>query len=128
MPPGGADAARLELELPAEPKSVFAARQALSQYVMGKGVDLEGVRTAVSVAVGNAVSHAYRGRAPGPVALRAEWNDEGLLVQVSDEGVGMQAQPVGAGLGLGLALIGKVSDRFEIAEGPGVTISMFFGR
>jgi serine/threonine-protein kinase RsbW len=116
----------LRLELPAEPRSVFAARQALSQYVMGGGIDLERVRTAVSEAVGNAVTHAYRGDENGSVELSAEWIDEGLLVAVSDQGVGMTPHVGSGGLGLGLALIGKVTDRFEITEGPGVTIRMIF--
>jgi anti-sigma regulatory factor (Ser/Thr protein kinase) len=119
-------ASPLHLVLPAEAKSVFAARQALSQYVMGEGVDLERVRTAVSEAIGNAVIHAYRGHETGSVELRAEWTDEGLLVTVSDQGVGMTPNIDSGGLGLGLALIGKVSDRFEIAEGQGVKIRMVF--
>jgi anti-sigma regulatory factor (Ser/Thr protein kinase) len=66
-----------QLVLPAERKSVFGARQALTQYLMGEGVDLERVRTAVSEAVANAVIHAYRGRDAGSVELKAEWTDEG---------------------------------------------------
>jgi serine/threonine-protein kinase RsbW len=118
----------LQLELPAERESVSAARWAVSQYVIGEQVDVERVRTAVSEAVGNAVTHAYRGQERGPVELRAEWTDEGLLVAVSDNGVGMTPHIGSGGLGLGLALIGKVCDRLEIAEGPGVTIRMVFGR
>lgn len=67
----------LDLELPAERGSVAKARSAASKIAREVGVEELDVKIAVSEAVGNAVIHAYRDRAPGrsasaPVAPKAD--------------------------------------------------------
>ena len=50
-----------------------------------------------------------------------------LRVTVCDEGIGMRPRLDSPGLGLGLSLIARVSDRFELTEmRPGVRVCMAF--
>lgn len=110
----------IELKLPSEAKSVSRARRALREYAARVGVDTEAVALAVSEAVSNAVLHAYRG-AKGMIAICAELAADGrLLVTVIDRGVGMKPDPDHGGMGLGLPLIGLVTDSVEVSS-PGET-------
>jgi serine/threonine-protein kinase RsbW/stage II sporulation protein AB (anti-sigma F factor) len=91
------------------------------------GAPTEDVRLAVSEAVGNAVSHAFRGTSPGTVRLRAEVRGRKLIITVSDDGTGMRPNPDTKGMGMGIPLITKLAldARFDSTEG-GTTVSMSF--
>ena len=88
----------------------------------------EDIALGVSEALTNAVLHAYVGYPrPGEMAVRA-WLGEGSLeVVVSDAGSGMRMRADSPGLGLGLAVIARVSDRLLIEDAmPGVRVRMSF--
>ena len=112
------DRAPLELELPSDATSVGAARHAARNYAEGAGADAEAVSIAVSEAVGNAVRHGYRNGRDGVIRLQATLNGDGLLITVADCGKGMSPHPGSGGLGVGLSLIGRVSDGLEIHSRP----------
>lgn len=103
---------------PAIPASVPAIRRAIADfaYRSGAGADqVESVRLAVSEATTNVVVHAYRG-ALGRVYTSA-WRTPGrLVILVGDDGCGLRSDSASPGLGLGLALIERVSDGFELVE------------
>jgi stage II sporulation protein AB (anti-sigma F factor) len=73
---------------------------------------------AVSEALTNVVVHAY-GEAPGSIQVTAGIASDELSVLIADDGCGMRSRDENRGLGLGLTLISKVSDQFELAERSG---------
>jgi anti-sigma regulatory factor (Ser/Thr protein kinase) len=123
---------RLSLAWAAVPASVAEARRAVAEYAASVGVDsdtLAALRVAVSEAVTNAVVHAYLdATAPGPVHVTAERTDEGMWVEVSDEGRGMIPRPDSPGIGLGLPMIARTTAGFELYErdGGGTVLKMRF--
>jgi anti-sigma regulatory factor (Ser/Thr protein kinase) len=114
----GASTDKLELALPAAPSSVATARHVLSTYAERCGwTDLWPIQTAVSEAVGNAVLHAYPKSANGrQVWVSAEVDRDGLLVAVEDEGTGMRPRVDSPGLGLGISLIERLTDRLVMED------------
>jgi len=70
----GAVAARADWELPAEPASVTLARGWLREFAESHGVrpqEVIDLTLAVTEAVTNSVIHAYIGRDPGTICVRA---------------------------------------------------------
>jgi two-component sensor histidine kinase len=119
----------LELTLSAGSESVAKARHAAADFARNNGADPEDVALAVSEAVSNSVIHAFRGRDPGKIDVRALRDGDSVVVSVSDDGVGVTPNPDSPGLGLGLALIGSLSAGVELRkEGHGTTLVMRFPR
>lgn len=116
----------LELELQAEPRSVPAARHAVSRLARAAGANPDDVALAVSEAVSNAVIHGYRGSA-GTIVVRAHLAEGHFVVEVNDKGVGMRPHPERSGLGMGLSLIMRLARdaAFDSSE-SGTTITMRF--
>jgi serine/threonine-protein kinase RsbW len=87
--------------------------------------EIADLKLAVTEACGNAVRHAYVGRAPGCVDLELVPCPDRLEVVVSDTGAGLRLPlperppaPSEAG-GMGLGIIRSVVDEVEITRGPG---------
>jgi anti-sigma regulatory factor (Ser/Thr protein kinase) len=121
------DERALELSFLAVSESVREARHAVADFARAHGADPDDVALAVSEAVSNAVIHAFRGREPGRIDLRALVDGDRLVVSVSDDGVGVTPNPDSPGLGLGLALIGSLAEGIELRrDGRGTTIIMRF--
>ena len=125
--------ASLSHSLPATADSVSRLRRAVAEFAYGHGASdrvLEAVNLAVSEALTNVVVHAYRdAAAPGPVLLVVAVRDDALTVTVADQGCGMTPRDDSPGLGLGLGLISRLADTFEIgprAARPGVVLRMGF--
>lgn len=108
------------ISLPATPESVPQARRAVSDYARRSGLSesrLEDLRLVVSEAVTNVVLHAYRG-SPGELHVAAVAADGRLWVVVGDDGDGIRPRRDSPGLGLGLGLIGRLSDGVEVDRRP----------
>lgn len=116
---------QLDLELAGEPASIARARHAAARLADELGAPVNGVRLAVSEAVTNAVLHGYRGERSGTVEVKARVERGRLVCVVRDFGVGMSPNPDSPGLGLGLALIGRVADDLRIEGDPGETVVSF---
>jgi stage II sporulation protein AB (anti-sigma F factor) len=107
------------------------ARQLVSTLAASAGVRgqrLEDVRLLVSEAVTNTVLHAY-GDSPGEVHVIAAILPGELWVIVADDGDGMRTgESERGGLGLGLALMARLSDGLTIAtrSNGGVEARMCF--
>ena len=122
------EATLLDVDLPAEPRSVSRARRAVLSALRGIAVDRDAVGVVVSEAVTNAVLHAYRDRDdPGSVHVSASMDDHGVRIAVDDDGLGMRPRGDSPGVGLGLPLMGDLADRVEVSNrGPGTRIAAFF--
>ena len=114
-----------EVELPAAPDAVAAARHAVSRFGASHGADGDKVGVAVSEAVGNVVLHAYPGEQNGHVRIRAQVDRDAVLVTVMDHGSGMRGSLAEKERGWGLSLIGSVADSVAVeSSGIGSLIEM----
>lgn len=125
------DRSALTRRFPARPDQVRLARREVEAYARAHGaIDPAGIALAVSEAVTNAVVHAYiDAREPGDVEVLAHrHSDDGLEVQVCDDGRGMKPRSDSPGLGVGLPLVAKLAQRFRVEARPsgGTAISMVF--
>ena len=120
----------LDLSLPAAPESLRELRDAVVDFARPlPELDLEALRLAVGEACTNVVVHAYRDQdAPGSVHVRAIAGDNGLVVEVSDDGCGPSPRGDSPGLGLGLPLMAQLSRELEITgrEPRGTKVRMVF--
>ena len=123
----GTPGTSLQLSLRAESESVAEARHAVAEFAREHGADADDVALAVSEGVSNCIIHAFRGREPGRIDVRAIADDDVVVVSISDDGVGVMPNPDSPGLGLGLALIGSLADGVELSrDGHGTTLVMRF--
>jgi serine/threonine-protein kinase RsbW len=123
----------LDERLPARSQSIARLRHAATAFAGRHGASdsqREDIALAVSEAVSNAVKHAYPGRnEDGTVQLYARISDAMLEVLVCDDGDGMQPRSTSPGLGLGLAVIGRVTQELQVESrdpAPGVRVRMTF--
>ena len=119
---------RLSKVWPAVAASVAEARAAVTTFAQSAGATADAL-AAVSLAVTNAVLHAYLDReTPGTVEVRARREDDHVVVVVADEGRGMLPRTDSPGLGLGLPLIAQMTKSLEVhdRDGGGTEIRMSF--
>jgi anti-sigma regulatory factor (Ser/Thr protein kinase) len=112
------------------PDSVPLARRTLVGLAAALGADeeqLESIALAVSEALTNCVVHAYPGHA-GRIHVSAWVSDFDLSIRICDEGPGFEADSDTPGLGVGLGLIARLADQFEIAQpaSGGTEVKMSF--
>ncbi len=124
---------RLQERLPAQPESIAPLRRAVVAYAGTNGASerqREDIALAVSEALSNAVLHAYVDHeVAGDVIVDAQIDERVLEVVVEDDGGGMTPRTDSPGLGIGLALIGRLTEQMRI-ESPdsalGVRVHMTF--
>ena len=117
----------LSIELPAEPRSVAAARHAAAGVAERLGCDVFAVKLAVSELVTNAATHAYTGIDAGPIVVLARSIRGRLVITVADRGRGMTIRPDSPGLGMGLPLVSSVAHDVRIeSDDDGVAVSAAF--
>jgi serine/threonine-protein kinase RsbW len=118
-PPRIAPAFRLEV--PAAPESIPRARASLSEWassIAPSDSELHALELVVTEGVTNAVLHAYTEGVSGAVRIRAEARYDGVLLAIGDDGTGMRPRPDSSGLGLGLPLIGMLTESLTIKDAP----------
>jgi stage II sporulation protein AB (anti-sigma F factor) len=116
------DLSVLARRFPARADQVGPARREVAAYAREHGaVDPDGIALAVSEAVTNAVVHAYiDAPQPGEVEVVAKRvADDGIEIHVCDDGRGMIPRRDSPGLGVGLPLVAKLTQRFHIETRPG---------
>lgn len=116
----------------AVPASIARARHAVSAHAAAAGIEgerLEDIALLVSEAVTNSVRYAYTDASQGEVFVIAAVVAGELWVVVADDGEGMRARPhEDKGLGVGLALMARLSDGMEVRKRAtgGVEVQMRF--
>jgi len=121
-----------ERVLPAIASSVGRIRRELAETLARHNLAAErraDIALVVSEAATNAVLHAYRDDAPGPLYAAASLRADSLIIWISDFGCGMLPDPVNAGLGMGLGLMDQLSDHLRIApeaNAPGTCVTATF--
>ena len=119
-------------ELPAVPESVATIRRKAREVAECCGADEQraaDITLAVSEAATNVVVHAYRETDQGRLALAAAVDDGEVCFEVVDDGDGLTPRVDSPGLGLGLPLIARLTDRFEVRPrggGRGTELFMAF--
>jgi serine/threonine-protein kinase RsbW/stage II sporulation protein AB (anti-sigma F factor) len=115
----------LDATFPAQPAQVPAIRRAVAEIARECGAaqhTIVQIKLAVSEAATNAVLHAYRDAKAAAgnvrVVVRAT-QDSGLDIRVRDEGIGPLPRRDSPGLGLGLDLMARDADSFELRAVPG---------
>jgi serine/threonine-protein kinase RsbW/stage II sporulation protein AB (anti-sigma F factor) len=117
---------------PAQPESVGQLRHAVAAFASAggvSGVQLGDIRLCLSEAITNSVVHAFcDGRAAGVVVVSAEFGTDGLLVTVSDDGMGYVPRVDSPGLGLGIPTIGALSTSMTLGSSlsGGTELAMTF--
>ena len=118
-------------EAPAAADQVRPVRAFVRAYAHRVGLGDEQTNDAVLAvweAVANACVHAFPDRDVGTIKVALSFDDEGMVALVSDNGVGMRPRLDSPGAGLGLALIGKLTDSYEVASSAtdGVELTLRF--
>ncbi len=121
----------LEVSMPAEPGAVRLMRTEVLRWFREQPVRDDGLASAIALAtseaVANVVRHAYQGDIHGRVELDASLGDDDILIRVCDRGLGLTARSDEAHNGLGLPVIGRVSNGTTVAsDEAGTTVSMRF--
>ena len=116
-------AERQEWTAQAEPTEIPRLRRAVvdfvARYDVAAGI-LDDVRLCVTEAATNAVLHAFRSRGgSGTVVVSADIEERELVVHVADDGSGFAPRPDSPGLGLGLSLIGRLTQSLTVSHRPG---------
>jgi serine/threonine-protein kinase RsbW len=107
---------------PAQAQAVTEARRAVARVLGRAGVTqatLERIRLAVSEAATNAVLHAYGDGRPGEFRVIVDVDDDQVTIVVADDGSGLTPGRDRPGLGLGLPLMGQMSDGLIMSDGHG---------
>lgn len=119
--------------LPAVASAVRELRARVTAFAQAAGAPRElqdAVALAVSETVTNAIVHAYAGaRETGTVSMSCRVAEGRLVVEVSDDGVGMGPRADSPGVGHGLAMVGAVADALDTApgrNGHGTVVTMTF--
>lgn len=121
------------LSLPARAEYVSVVRHVLGGVADGWQIDphdLDDVQIAVTEACANVVTHAYRDMPPGTMEVRGGLEDDHVVVTVRDRGPGVLPHPDSEGLGMGIALIGALTERLEFgyADDGAHEVRMAFAR
>jgi serine/threonine-protein kinase RsbW len=120
----------VRLELESRPQVLTIVRGMLAGMAEPLAIEAElvdDIKTAVSEACNNVVLHAYGGDA-GPMDITVFAGSEVIRIAVTDRGVGMPASDEDPGTGIGLSVIGALTDTVTLGRGPegGTRIEMEF--
>lgn len=124
--PSGVEPLRMELQ--AVPAALPGVRRRLGGWLAGLGMGEQervGVMVAVGEACANAAEHAYRGVEPGPLAVAAEVDVDGVLtVTVQDRGTWRPPDRDPGDRGRGLLIMRQLVDTVLLQEEHGTTLTL----
>lgn len=129
LPPGApAPPATFHGRAPAVAGRLPDLREALGHWLDSLGLSAERQEDVVLAgyeAMANSAEHAYRGREPGPIDVRAEALPGRLTVTVSDYGTWQPPSDTNGLRGRGLLLIDSLADHCDqVHRDDGTTVTM----
>ena len=129
LPPGApAPPASFHRRTPAVAGRLPDLREALGRWLDTLGLDIERQEDVILAgyeAMANSAEHAYRGREPGPIDVRAEALPGRLTVTVTDYGTWRPPAPTNGLRGRGLLLIDTLADQSaQVHREDGTTVTM----
>ena len=130
MVTGGAllEASDLHIRLAADPESVPEARAQVRRWCERTGVcgrTRDDLLLAVTEAVANVVVHAYPGGRSRTCSLEMCRDAAGVVIAISDEGVGRSGASPSSGCGLGLTIIDRLFPGSTLDEsGTGTVVTI----
>lgn len=105
----------LRLSTVAEAGCLASVRKAACEFAERHGVTRpRDVALAIDEACANVIVHAYRDQPPGPLHLTGVVDTPLVLLTIADEGCGLAPRADSPGLGLGLPIIARVTDHYQI--------------
>jgi serine phosphatase RsbU (regulator of sigma subunit)/anti-sigma regulatory factor (Ser/Thr protein kinase) len=119
----------LDLNVPADPRQLAAARSAVDAWGLDVGLgtrDRSALVLGVSEVMANAIEHAYRGTSGGTVDLRATIRDDAMIeVVVRDHGVWREPDPDPRERGRGFSMMASAGLQVDVATGTdGTTVTL----
>jgi anti-sigma regulatory factor (Ser/Thr protein kinase) len=115
---GGISVPAMSMSAPATASNVRSLRRWVLAFAAEHGAD-DDLRGRIAVAVGealaNVVAHAYTHADEGTISVAVDFGNDDLEVVVSDDGHGFRSGEA-SGLGTGLSIIARTSDRFAIRQ------------
>lgn len=135
--PGDDERSEVELRLDADPAALATARGAMRDVARATGLTVErtaDAALALTEACANVVLHAYppsRRRVGKPTfVVNIAVAVDAIVLNVCDEGIGMDGSSRRRGLGLGVALIHALADEvsYRTVTGRGTCVRMRFNR
>ena len=117
-------AAALSIRIPAEAEQMALVRAELADYGRAAGMNARGIedaQTIVTEACGNSIKHGYGDSAAGCLEIDARAEDGELRIVIRDFGSGVGPRTASSlpGLHAGLAIIGALSDSFQLCSRRG---------
>mgnify|MGYP001820347108 FL=1 len=87
------------------------------------------IATLINEFLANSIKHAFPGKRRGQITIKASWQGRTLVLELSDDGVGMDATASaesGAGLGMKVidAAAATLSAEVEVLDGPGTGLRL----
>ena len=131
--PGAGTGPCVSLTLASRPETLALVRTMLSGFAEALTLDhelLDDLKTAVSEACNNVVFHAYPGCADGPLEVALTVDEDAIVAEVRDDGVGIDAVQLfdDAEVGLGIPVIRALTEDSELRtrQSGGTEVAMRF--
>ncbi len=118
------------MRVPAVAEQVPRLRRAVQDFVAecdGLAVPWFAIALSLTEACSNVVRHAYP-NGDGEICLTVEIDDQHLIIEITDDGVGLDARSPTKGQGLGLTIMSELAETRITSGGQGTRVQLSFPR
>jgi serine/threonine-protein kinase RsbW len=119
----------IQRRVPADAEQVPCLRHVISgfadEHCQQSAETRAAVELAVTEACANVVRHAYP-KARGELRLAARIDDQVLIVEIADDGIGLNGNSQNKGLGVGLHIIRDLAETHITSDSRGTLVQLRF--